>query len=163
MTQDMRVKIKPRNSQVQVKWHKTCVSRSSQGIHKNKSNDTRHACQDQAKDFTSTTRMIQDMHASSNSTTAPSLQPCSCSSSTKHAPIARGRSILAITCQKRKNKNNRRRTYSEVPARIASKQALYIYTTICHPYSTHEDNAVFDTYCAGILAFKNLVSQDCKE
>ena len=61
------------------------------------------------------------------------------------------------------NKNSRRRTYSEVPTRIASKQALYVYTTICHPYSTHEDNAVFDTYCAGILAIKNLVSQDCKE
>ena len=44
--------------------------------------------------------------------------------------------------------------YSEIPARIASKQALYIYTTICHPYSTHEDTAVSDTYCAGILAFK---------
>ena len=40
------------------------------------------------------------MHASSNSTTAPSLQPCSCSPSTKRAPIARGRSILAIACQK---------------------------------------------------------------
>jgi hypothetical protein len=150
MIQDMPVKIKPRISQVELKWHKTCVSRSSQGIHKNKSNDTRHACQDQAKDFTSTTRMIQDMHASSNSTTAPSLQPCSCSSSTKHAPIARGRSILAIACQKK-----RRRKYSEISTRTASKQALYIYTTICHPCSTHEDTAVSDTYCAGIPAFKH--------
>ena len=163
MTQDKRVQVKPRDPQVQLKSHQTCVSRSNQGIHKHSSNDTRHVCQDQSKDFTSITHMIQDMHPSNNLTNAPSLQPCSCNSKTKHAPIARGRSILAITCQKRKNKNNRRRTYSEVPARIASKQALYIYTTICHPYSTHEDNAVFDTYCAGILAFKNLVSQDCKE
>ena len=139
------------------------MSRSSQGIHKYNSNHTRHVCQDHAKDFASITQMIQDMHASNNSTNAPSLQPCSCNSKTKHAPIARGRQILAIIYMPNIYIYSRRRTYSEVPARIASKQALYIYTTICHPYSTHEANAVFDTYCAGILAFKNLVSQDCKE
>ena len=77
------------------------MSRSSQGIHKYNSNHTSHVCQDQAKDFASITQMIQDMHASNNLTNAPSLQPCSCNSKTKHAPIARGGSILAITCQKK--------------------------------------------------------------
>ena len=120
MIQDMPVKVKPRILQVELKWHKTsasrssqgihkynsnhktCVSRSNQGIHKHNSNDTRHVCQDQAKDFTSIPQMIQDMQASNNSTNASSLQPCSssCNSKTKHAPIARGRSVLAITCQK---------------------------------------------------------------